>query len=127
MLGQRARPAGRAVTLRDFGFYLRGRINRGMSRVINGRRPPAPLAPAASLEDVMRGPGSPLALTKLLEGRSNPSRQAALARYLEARDIPFARHSFATFEGVGDNFSVDIGTGDRILLARISSSGPGFP
>jgi hypothetical protein len=116
------------VTLRDFGFYLRGRLNRGMSRVVNGRQPPAPLAPSAPLEEVLRGPGSPLALTKLLEGRSNPARQAALARYLEARDIPFVRHSFATFEGAGDNFSVDIGTGDRILLlAAHHDAVPGSP
>lgn len=116
------------MTLRDFGFYLRGRINRGMSRVINRRRPPAPLAPAAPLEEVIRGPGSPLALTKLLEGRSNAARQAALARYFEAHDIPFARQSFATFEGAGDNFSVDIGTGDRILLlAAHHDAVPGSP
>ena len=116
------------MTLRDVGFYLRGRLNRGMSRVINGRRPPAPLAPPAPLEDVVRGAGSPLALTRLLEGRSNAARQAALARYLEAHDIPFARHSFATFEGAGDNFSVDIGTGSRVLLlAAHHDAVPGSP
>jgi peptidase M28-like protein len=116
------------VTLGDFGFYLRGRLARGMSRVVNGRRPPVRLAPAAPLEDVLRGPGSPLALTKLLEGRSNAARQAALARYLEAHDIPFARHSFATFEGAGDSFSVDIGAGDRVLLlAAHHDAVPGSP
>jgi len=116
------------VTLRDFGFYLRGRLNRSMSRVINRRRPPAPLAPAVALEDVVRGPASPLALTRLLEGRSNTARQGALARYLEARDIPFERHSFATFEGAGDNFTVDIGTGERVLLlAAHHDAVPGSP
>lgn len=116
------------MTLRDFGFYLRGRLNRSMSRVINRRRPPARLAPAVALEDVVRGPGSPLALTRLLEGRSNPARQAALARYLEARDIPFERHSFATFEGAGDNFTVDIGSGERVLLlAAHHDAVPGSP
>jgi hypothetical protein len=116
------------VTLRDFGFYLRGRLNRSMSRVVNGRRPPVTLAPPASLEDVLGGPDSPVALTRLLEGRSNAARQAALARYLEARDIPFQRHSFATFEGAGDNFSVDIGTGDRVLLlAAHHDAVPGSP
>jgi Zn-dependent M28 family amino/carboxypeptidase len=116
------------VTLRDFGFYLRGRVNRGMSRVINGRRPPAPFAPAAALDDVLRGPGSPLALTRLLEGRSNAARQTALARYLEARDIPFERHSFATYEGAGDNLTVDIGTGERVLvLVAHHDAVPGSP
>lgn len=116
------------MTLRDFGFYLRGRLNRGMSHVINGRRSPVSLAPPAALDDVLRGAGSPLALTRLLEGRSNAARQAALARYLEARDIPFQRHSFATFEGAGDSFSVDIGTGDRVLLlAAHHDAVPGSP
>jgi Zn-dependent M28 family amino/carboxypeptidase len=116
------------VTLRDFGFYLRGRVNRGMSRVINGRRPPAPFAPAAALDDVLRGPGAPLALTRLLEGRSNAARQTALARYLEARDIPFERHSFATYEGAGDNFTTDIGTGERVLvLVAHHDAVPGSP
>ena len=116
------------MTLRDFGFYLRGRVNRGMSRVINGRRPPAPFAPAAALDDVLRGPGAPLALTRLLEGRSNAARQTALARYLEARDIPFERHSFATYEGAGDNFTTDIGTGERVLvLVAHHDAVPGSP
>jgi Zn-dependent M28 family amino/carboxypeptidase len=116
------------MTLRDFGFYLRGRLNRSMSHVINGRRRPAPLPPAAALKDVVRGPASPLALTRLLEGRSNAARQGALAEYLQARDIPFERHSFATFEGAGDNFTVDIGTGDRVLLlAAHHDAVPGSP
>ena len=116
------------MTLRDFGFSLRGRVNRGMSRVINGRRPPAPFAPAAALDDVLRGPGAPLALTRLLEGRSNAARQTALARYLEARDIPFERHSFATYEGAGDNFTTDIGTGERVLvLVAHHDAVPGSP
>ena len=116
------------MTLRDFGFYLRGRVNRGMSRVINGRRPPAPFAPAAALDDVLRGPGAPLALTRLLEGRSNAARQTALARYLEARDIPFERHSFATYEGAGDNLTTDIGTGERVLvLVAHHDAVPGSP
>jgi len=116
------------VTLRDVGFYLRGRLNRGMSRVINRRRPPAPLAPAAPLEEVVRGSGTPLALTKLLEGRSNAARQAALARYFDAHAIPFERHPFATFEGAGDNFTVDIGAGERVLLlAAHHDAVPGSP
>jgi Zn-dependent M28 family amino/carboxypeptidase len=116
------------MTLRDFGFYLRGRVNRGMSRVINGRRPPVTLAPAAPLDEVLRGPVSPLALTRLLEGRSNAARQEALARYLEAHDIEFTRHPFATFEGAGDNFTVDVGTGDRVLLlAAHHDAVPGSP
>ena len=51
----------------------------------------------------MRGPRTPLALTRLLEGRSNAAREAAVARWLTARSVPFAREPFATFEGRGEN------------------------
>jgi hypothetical protein len=107
------------VTLRDLGFYFRGRVNSGVSRVLNaGRRgvpPPAPLP----LADALRAAGSALALVPLLEGRSNAEREAAVASYLEARGIEFVRQRFASFEGRGENFSVDIGGGDRTpLLTR---------
>jgi hypothetical protein len=99
---------------RDVGFYLRGRLSRSLARFLN-RRAPAP-APIASLEAVLRGPITPLALTKLLEGRDNDARQAAVARWLETRGVPFTRHRFATFEGAGENFTVDVGRGDRPLV-----------
>lgn len=103
------------MTLRDVGFYLRGRINSGLGRVLHGG-PAGPLPPAASLDTVLRGERTALALTRLLEARSNPERQAAVARYLEMRGVPFARHRFATFEGSGENFAVDLGGGPRVLL-----------
>ena len=85
--------------LGDLKFYLRGRINRTISRALNARRAPAPLVPAASFDDVLRGATTPLALSRLLEGRDNDARQATLARYLAERKIPFTTHRFATFEG----------------------------
>ncbi|MBI4593836.1 MAG: M28 family peptidase [Candidatus Rokubacteria bacterium] len=103
------------TTVRDFGFYLRGRINSGLSWLLNARRP-ASLPPPAPLPSVLRDGGSPLALSRLLEGRANDARQAAVAWYLEQRGVPFARHAFAGFEGRGENFSVDVGAGDRVLL-----------
>ena len=36
------------MTLRDVGFFVRGRINSGLTRVINRRRP-APLPPPVAL------------------------------------------------------------------------------
>jgi Zn-dependent M28 family amino/carboxypeptidase len=78
-----------------------------------GRRP---LSPPAPLDEVVRGPVTPLALTRLLEGRDNQAREAALSRYFLARSIPFSRHRFQTFEGTGENFTVDVGGGDRVLL-----------
>ena len=70
----------------------------------------------APLEDVLRGPATPLALTRLLEGRDNTARQAAVARWLETRGVPFRRHRFATFEGAGENYTVDVGRGERALV-----------
>jgi Zn-dependent M28 family amino/carboxypeptidase len=39
-----------------------------------------------------------------------------VARGLEARGVPFARHRFATPEGRGESFAVDLGSGDRVLV-----------
>ena len=75
--------------------------------------PPAPVAP---LEDVLAGPDTPLALSRLLIGRTNTERQFAVADYLERRSIPFDRHRFSTFEGEGENFIVDVGSGDRVVV-----------
>ena len=100
--------------VRDVGFFLRGRLSRTIARAVNRKAPPP--APVAPLEDVLRGPATPLALTRLLEGRDNAARQAAVARWLHARGVPFRRHRFVTFEGAGENFAVDVGRGDRALV-----------
>ncbi|HEV8441546.1 MAG TPA: M28 family peptidase [Methylomirabilota bacterium] len=117
----------RTVTLRELGFFLRGRINSGLSRALNRRRGP-PLAPIASLEEVLSGPQTPLGLARLVVGRSNPDREASLSRYLERRGIPFTRQAFATFEGRGENLSVEVGSGDRVLvLIAHHDAVPGSP
>jgi hypothetical protein len=104
------------VALRDVGFFLRGRVNRAVSRILTRRAgPPAAFTPAP-LESVLSGPRTPLALTQLLDSRDNAAREAAVARYLSARGVPFTRHRFATFEGRGENFAVDVGGGDRVLV-----------
>jgi hypothetical protein len=83
------------VDWRDLGFYARARLSRGVARWVN-RRAPSP-APVASLEEVLGGARTPLALTRLLEGRSNDERQTAVAWWLRARGVPFTRERFATF------------------------------
>jgi Zn-dependent M28 family amino/carboxypeptidase len=102
------------VTLRDLGFFLRGRLNQGVTRLLNVGQPPSP--PPAPLHEVLRDGGGPLALARLVAGRSNAEREAAVAAYLMARGVEFVRHRFASFEGRGENFSVDLGTGERVLL-----------
>ena len=100
--------------LRDVGFWVRARVGIAVARALgHGRRP---LPPPAPLDEVVRGSVTPLALTRLLEGRDNAAREAALSRYFLARSIPFSRHRFQTFEGTGENLSVDVGGGDRVLL-----------
>jgi hypothetical protein len=59
---------------------------------------------------------SPLALTALLEHRSNAEREAAVDWYLARLGVAVARQRFATFEGGGENLGVDIGDGDRVLV-----------
>jgi len=115
------------VSLRDVGFYLRARVVGRLLRAANRRRPVAVAAPAP-LEAVLAGHDAPLALTRLLEGRDNAGREAAVVRWLEARGVPFTRHAFATFEGRGETFAVDVGTGDRVLvLAAHHDAVPGSP
>jgi hypothetical protein len=115
------------VSLRDVGFFVRGRINSGLGRVLNARRTAVPLTPSP-LDTALRADASPLARVPLLEARTNPERETAVARYLEMRGIPFARHRFATLEGQGENFSVDVGTGDRVLvLIAHHDAVPGSP
>ncbi len=104
------------MPLRDLKFFVRGRINRAMSRLLTRRAGPPPSFTPAPLDAVVAGPRTPLALTRLLESRDNAAREAAVARYLTARGVPFVRHRFSTFEGHGENFSVDVGNGDRVLV-----------
>jgi Zn-dependent M28 family amino/carboxypeptidase len=115
------------VTLRDLGFYLRGRINSGITRALNRRSGRAPLR-SVTLADAVAGGDAPLALTALLEGRSNAEREAAVGWYLAERGATVARHRFATFEGNGENLSVDIGSGDRVVvLIAHHDAVPGSP
>ena len=114
--------------LRELGFFLRGRINSGLVRLVNRRRPGPPPMPVATVDDVIRGDDTPLGLTRLLEGRTNADREEAVARFLTARGIPFMTHRFETFEGAGANFAVDVGHGDRVLLlAAHHDAVPGSP
>jgi Peptidase family M28 len=104
------------MSLRDLKFFVRGRVNRAMSRLLTRRPGPPPIFTPAPLDAVLTGPRTPLALTRLLESRDNAAREAAVAGYLTTRGVPFARHRFSTFEGRGENFSVDVGSGDRVLV-----------
>jgi aminopeptidase YwaD len=114
------------VDWRDVGFWARGRLSRAVARWMN-RGAPRP-APPAPLEEVLRGARTPLALTRLLEGRGNVEREAAVGRWLEARGVPFTRERFASFEGRGDNFCVELGHGDRALvLVAHHDAVPGSP
>lgn len=114
------------VTARDVGFYLRGRINQ-LGCAFNRLRG-ARVGPVASLPEVLAGPDTPLALSRLVVGRSNDERQAAVAHYLERRGLPLGRQTFSSFEGRGENLSVDIGAGDRVLvLIAHHDAVPGSP
>jgi Zn-dependent M28 family amino/carboxypeptidase len=77
---------------------------------------------------VLAGGDSPLELTRLLIGRDNAAREAAVARYLERRGVPFARHRFTGPEGAGETQIVEIGEGDRVLvLCAHHDAVPGSP
>jgi Peptidase family M28 len=102
-------------SLRDVAFHLRGRLTRQLTRLANARDRTPPVVPLP-LGEVIRGARAPLALSRLLEGRSNAERESAVARYLGARGIPYAVHRFTSSEGSGENFAVDLGTGDRMFL-----------
>jgi len=116
------------MALRDVGYFLRGRINRAMSRVLTRRTGPPPVFTPVPLDSVLAGPRTPLALTRLLESRDNAAREAAMARYLSARGVSFTRHRFSTFEGGGENYVVDVGGGDRVLvLIAHHDAVPGSP
>ncbi|HEU4367480.1 MAG TPA: M28 family peptidase [Methylomirabilota bacterium] len=111
---------------RDVGFYARARLSRGVGRWTHRGVPPPPAPPP--LAEVLGGARTPLELTRLLEGRTNPEREAAVAGWLRARGVPFTRERFATFEGSGENFAVDVGRGDRALvLIAHHDAVPGSP
>jgi len=115
------------VGWRELGFYTRARLSRTIGRVVNRRVPPA-TAPAAPLDEVLRGEVTPLALSRLLEGRHNAARAAALRRWLQTRGVPFTREPFATFEGRGENLVVELGHGERtLMLIAHHDAVPGSP
>jgi peptidase M28-like protein len=118
----------RGGSLRDVAFYLRGRLTRQLTRLANARDRTPPVVPLP-LGEVIRGARAPLELSRLLEGRPNAERESAVARYLGARGIPFVVHRFTSSEGSGENFAVDLGAGDRMLLLAAHhdavSSSPG--
>lgn len=115
------------MTLREVSFYLHAKINVGLQRAL-ARDRGVRLTPLATLGEVLAGPETPLALSRLIVGRPNSDRQAAVAAYLERRGIAFSRHRFSSFEGRGENFSVDVGSGDRLLvLIAHHDAVPGSP
>jgi len=117
----------RSVSLRDVAFYLRGRLNTRLAQLANARDRTPPVVPAP-IDEVIRGVRTPQALSRLLEGRPNPEREHAMARYLHALAVPFAVHRFASAEGSGENYSVDLGSGSRVLLlAAHHDAVPGSP
>ena len=93
---------------------MRARLTHGLGRLLNRRT--ATAARAIPLDEVLRGPVSPFSLSRLLAGRENAEREAAVARYLAERSVRFSRHRFASFEGKGENFGVDVGSGGRVLI-----------
>jgi hypothetical protein len=113
------------MNLRDVSLFLRGRLARTVSRVAN--RNAAPLV-SVPLDPVLRATGGPLALVPLLEGRSTAEREDAVARWLDARGMPFSRHRFSRAEGAGENFTVEVGQGERVLvLIAHHDAVPGSP
>jgi Zn-dependent M28 family amino/carboxypeptidase len=77
---------------------------------------------------VLVGDDSPAALARLLCGRENPAREAAVPRYLQYRGIAFSRHRFARAEGAGESFAVELGEGPRVLvLCAHHDAVPGSP
>src|SRR5439155_3412195 len=108
-------PALRFVSLHDLRLYVCGRINRQPSRLPSARGGGSTVTPPP-VDAVIAGDRAPLALVRLLAGRPNVEREAAVARYLAARGVGFARQRFETFEGRGENFAVDVGAGQRVLL-----------
>jgi Zn-dependent M28 family amino/carboxypeptidase len=105
------------MSLWEFARYLGVRIIFALISLRNARhrarRPPLLATPVV---EVLAGERCPLALAHLLARRANREREAALTHYLKARGIPFAQQRFSTFEGNGENLSIDVGEGDRVLI-----------
>src|SRR5258706_4982055 len=77
---------------------------------------------------VQVGVATHAALPRLLCGRDNAAREAALPRYLQYRGIAFSRHRFTRPEGRGDTFAVELGEGPRVLvLCAHHDAVPGSP
>ncbi|OGL07763.1 MAG: hypothetical protein A3I14_07515 [Candidatus Rokubacteria bacterium RIFCSPLOWO2_02_FULL_73_56] len=71
---------------------------------------------------------TPLECARLLAGRSNAEREAAVRGWLEARGVPVTRHRFALPEGAGENLAVELGAGERVLvLCAHHDAVPGSP
>ena len=117
----------RRFAARDVALYLQRRLIRQLSRLAAARDRTPPVVPLP-VDEVIRGSRTPLALVRLLEGRSNAERESAVARYLRARGVPFTLHPFSSDEGSGENFAVDLGAGERVLLlAAHHDAVPGSP
>ena len=117
----------RRFAARDVALYLQRRLIRQLSRLAAARDRTPPVVPLP-VDEVIRGSRTPLALVRLLEGRSNAERESAVARYLRAREVPFTLHPFSSDEGSGENFAVDLGAGERVLLlAAHHDAVPGSP
>ena len=117
----------RRFAARDVALYLQRRLIRQLSRLAAARDRTPPVVPLP-VDEVIRGSRTPLALVRLLEGRSNAERESAVARYLRARGVSFTLHPFSSDEGSGENFAVDLGAGERVLLlAAHHDAVPGSP
>src|SRR5262249_32356284 len=115
------------AALRDVALYLRGKLIKRLTQLANARDRTPPVVPAP-IDDVIRGVRTPQALSRLLEGRTNRERELAMARYLREVGIPFVAHPFACAEGSGESYTVELGTGDRVLLlAAHHDAVPGSP
>ena len=87
-----------------------------MTRLASARDRTPPVVPLP-VDEVVCGSLAPQALARLLEGRSNAERASRRSRGTCApAAFQCAVHRFSSSEGAGENFSVDLGTGDRVLL-----------
>jgi hypothetical protein len=109
-------------------LYLRSQLNQTIARIQN-RRPALPLPIPLSTKALLAEPNpSPLSYVRWLEGRSNAERQSLVGQYLEARQFPFTRSPYHSFEGEGENFVVDVGDqGPLFILIGHHDAVPGSP
>src|SRR5262249_61747484 len=96
------RAVSRRFAARDVALYLQRRLIRRLSRLAAARDRTPPVVPL-SVDEVIRGSRTPLALVRLLEGRSNAERESAGARYLRARGGPFPPHPLSSDTGPGED------------------------